>query len=218
MDTCSTFCRILPENEKYTATDTAPKAANMKNPSATVEANSSKRNGKEPPPCTNLTKTNGQGEDRQQTSLRSRKHSEAGEVFKLGGKAGGGEKMQLDPSENAMQKNAKKCKKMQKKKKKKCKIQRNSLINPHLASKKASGAVGAGMKMSKKMQLPTLWLTLSFAEVASTCKKVQLKNATFSQNRKCKKKNAKNASCIFSPPLGKGQKPSGQAVPSCFKS
>ncbi len=31
------------------------------------------------------------------------------------------------------------------------------------------------------------------------------KNATSGQNRKCKK-NAKNASCIFSPPPGEGQK------------
>ncbi len=42
----------------------------------------------------------------------------------------GGEKMQLDPSKNAMQKNAKKIAKNAKKNAKKCNFQRNSLINP----------------------------------------------------------------------------------------
>ncbi len=55
---------------------------------------------------------------------------------------GGG--MQLDPSEHAMQKNAKKSVR-------KYNFQTNSFINLHLElkrKKKASGAEGAGMKMS----------------------------------------------------------------------
>ncbi len=42
------------------------------------------------------------------------------------------------------------------------------------------------------MQLPTLWLTFSFAEVASKCNKKMQKNATSGQNR-----NAKNAKKKF---------------------
>ncbi len=55
--------------------------------------------------------------------------------------------MQLDPSENAMQKMQKVQENAKKKSAKKCNFQRNSLKNLQVALKKASGAFGAGMKI-----------------------------------------------------------------------
>jgi hypothetical protein len=56
---------------------------------------------------------------------------------------------------------------------KKCNFQRNSLINPHRALKKASGAFGAGMKMSKKCNFPTFGIPFPSPKLHQDAKKVQ---------------------------------------------
>ncbi len=112
---------------------------------------------------------------------------------------GGGEKMQLDPSENAMQKNAKKCKKMQKSAKK-CNFQRNSLINLSCCIKKASGAFGAGLKMSKKCNFPTFGLPFPSTKLHQDAKKC--KKCNFWPKPKMQKKNAKKMQVAFFPSSG----------------
>jgi hypothetical protein len=103
--------------------------------------------------------------------------------FKPGG---GGEKMQLDPKIIQL-KNAKKVQKC--KRLKKFPYKSSCCIKK---KKKSFRRLWRRQENALKMQLPTLWFTFSFAEIAK-----KQRNATFGQNRKCKKKIAKKCKLHF---------------------